>query len=233
MHRISRDCYTFTFSASHPPALIINPGEIVVFETRDGADGQIRTGFEDMRQLDTKRGNPVTGPVYIRGAEPGDTLAIDILDIKLAPTGYLAIIAGVGVLKTGMQDKVKIVEVGSNEIVFNSSYSVPVHPMIGTIGTVKADCEMEANYPGSHGGNMDNIEVSVGSIIYLPVNIKGALLSLGDVHANQGNGELMGSSLEIEAEVKIRIPLIKERKWDRPWIENEHAWITCADAQNL
>jgi amidase len=233
MNRISRDNYTFTFSAAHTPVLTIEPGEEVVIETRDGADGQIRTGFEDMRLLDTKRGNPVTGPVYIRGAELGDTLAIDVLDIKLASTGYLAVIAGVGVLKSGMKDKVKIVEVRGNKILFNSDYSIPVHPMIGTIGTVWNDHEIEANYPGPNGGNMDNIEVSAGSTIYLPVKIKGALLSLGDVHANQGNGELMGSALEIEAEVKVRIRLIKGHSWERPWIENDHSWITCADAPVL
>jgi amidase len=186
-----------------------------------------------MRQLDTRRGNPVTGPVYIRGAKPGDTLAIDVLDIKLASSGYLAVIAGVGVLKEGMEDKVKIVGVERNKIMFNPALSIPLHPMIGTIGTARADCEIDANRPGPHGGNMDNIEVCTGSTVYLPVQVKGALLSLGDVHANQGDGELMGSALEIESDVKVRIRLIKGRNWMRPWIENNRVWVTCADGPVL
>jgi amidase len=80
---------------------------------------------------------------------------------------------------------------------------------------------------------MDNIEVGVGAKVYLPVAETGCLLSLGDVHANQGDGEVMSSALEIESEVKVRVDLLKGRCWERPWIERQEAWVTCADAPSL
>jgi amidase len=80
---------------------------------------------------------------------------------------------------------------------------------------------------------MDNIEATIGSRLYVPVFVPGALLSLGDVHANQGDGELMGSTLEIEAEVVVKLDLLKRRRWERPWIETPVAWVTCADAPTL
>ena len=231
MIHIGRDKYTFTFSPNHKPAATAAPGETVVFETRDGADGQILTGEENLDELDVSRGNPVTGPLSVLEANPGDTLAVKIIDIKLAPQGFLAVIAGRGVLK--MDTKITIPKIVNNKVIFNENISVPVVPMIGTIGTSPDVGEVAANYPGNYGGNMDNIDVTIDSIVYLPVRVKGALLSLGDVHANQGDGELMASSLEIESVVTVSVDVIKNKKYERPWIETPSSWVTCADALTL
>ena len=233
MKTITREHFTFSFSSAHPEALRVDPDETVVFQTRDGADGQILTGDENMRQLDTERGNPATGPLFVNGTEPGDTLVVEVQDIRLAGRGYLAVIAGVGLLKDGMNDHVRMIDVKGGWIHFSPNLLIPTCPMIGTIGTAPAEGEIRTWHPGPHGGNMDNIEVGVGATLYLPVYVPGALLSVGDVHANQGDGELMGSTLEIEAEVTLRLSLIKGRCWERPWLETSSAWVTCADAPSL
>jgi amidase len=232
MQRITRDHFTFNFSSKHPAVETVNPGDEILFETRDGSDGQIRTGQENLDKFDLSRGNPGTGPVAVTGAEPGDTLVIEILNIKLAPQGYLAVRGGWGAVKE-MNHCIKMIRVENGEIHFSNSLRVPTRPMIGMIGTALADSEISTLHPGRHGGNMDNIEVSVGAKLYLPVFVPGALLSLGDVHANQGDGEIMSSALEIESEVTVKVDLLKGRCWERPWIETREAWVTCADAPTL
>ncbi|MBE3086740.1 MAG: acetamidase/formamidase family protein [Bacteroidetes bacterium] len=231
MIKIKRDQITFNFSKNNTPIAFVEPNTELLFETRDGADGQILTGEEDLNQLDISRSNPVTGPVFIVGAEQGDTIIVEILNIELAPSGFLAVIAGRGVLK--MDTLIKIIEVKNGKIIFSPSLQIPITPMIGTIGTAPADEECGAAFVGNYGGNMDNIDATVGSKIYLPVFVKGGLLSIGDLHANQGDGELMGSSLEIEGRVTLRIHLLKDKCWKRPWIETPTAWITCAHADTL
>jgi len=232
MKRISREHAVFSFGLRHRPVATVKPGEEVWFETRDGNDGQIMTGLEDLDKLDTSRGNPATGPVAVEGAGPGDTLIVDILDIRLAPRGPLCSITGRGPLKD-VRNKIYIVEVNDGQIHFPGGLRLPVRPMIGTIGTTPAKGEIGCWHPGPHGGNMDNIEVTIGAKLYLPVFVPGALLAMGDLHPNQGDGELMGSSIEIEGEVLVKLDLLKGRHWERPWIESPEAWFTCADAPTL
>jgi len=233
MYRITDDQITYTFSSKNKPILNVEPGSEVIFETRDASDDMLRDENETFENWDHSRNNPITGPLSINGAVPGDTLKVEIKKIKLAKTGYLASIKGVGVVKENINTKIHFLEIADNKIHLSNSVHVPISPMIGTIGTAPAEGDISPMFPGYYGGNMDNIEVKEGSVVYLPVSVKDALLSMGDCHANQGDGELNGSSMEIKAEILVKVDLIKGRRWQRPWIETPDLWVTCADAATL
>ena len=105
--------------------------------------------------------------------------------------------------------------------------------MVGVIGVAPAGEEVHTFYPGAHGGNMDCNLIKENSKVYLPVSVPGALLSIGDVHASMGDGELTGGGIDIGAKVTVEVDLLKGRSWKRPWVETEEVWATCANAPDL
>jgi amidase len=105
--------------------------------------------------------------------------------------------------------------------------------MVGVIGVAPAGEAVHTFYPGPHGGNMDCNLIKEGSKVYLPVSVPGALLSIGDVHASMGDGELTGGGIDISAEVAVRVDLLKGRSWKRPWVETKDSWATCSNAPDL
>ena len=109
----------------------------------------------------------------------------------------------------------------------------PARPMVGVVGVAPAGPAVHTFFPGAHGGNLDINELGISAIIYLPVSVPGALLSLGDVHASMGDGELNGGGLDIDAEVTVTVALHSGLGWTRPVIETPNAWCTCANAATL
>src|SRR5699024_2115848 len=107
------------------------------------------------------------------------------------------------------QSKISIALIENNSIFFDFGIKIPVRPMIGTIGVAPSKEPVSTLYPGDHGGNMDLNEIHIGSIVYLPVFVRGALLSLGDIHASMGDGEVTGTGVEIGATIHTQIELIK------------------------
>ena len=170
----------------------------------------------------------------MRGAEPGDTLCVEIQDIQLASQGFIGIKAGTGNLGHLAENYVtKIIRIEGDTAHFDDRISFPVRPMVGVIGTAPAGEAVPTLYPGPHGGNMDHQDATVGSRVYLPVFVEGALFGLGDVHAAMGDGEISMLGIEICAEVIVGIELIKGESIARPWIETADAWITTGDAPKL
>ncbi len=237
MKRLTRDQVTHRFSAQLPPVLVIDSGEEVLFETEDTGNGRVKT-VEDAvdlaRTRDPQRVNPATGPVYVRGAEPGDTLIVDILDIKLADHAFTRLLPGIGVL-AGEVDapRARVVSIEDGWVDFGDGIRFPVRPMVGVIGTAPATEDITTLHPGDHGGNMDLLDVTTGARVYLPVNVAGALMALGDLHACMGDGEVTGVALEAKGEVLARIDLKKGDRIPRPWIERENAWITFGSGATL
>lgn len=244
MKRISRENHVYKFDSSLKPALEIDPGDEILVETYDAFTGRIDVS-EPGRILDVtypcaskevteqKIVNPVTGPIGIRGAEPGDTLMVTIKNIKLQGNAYIIVKAAHGgVLRTGVSDvpMARIVEVTSDKIIFNEKLKFPVRPMVGTIGTAPLEGSIASVLMGKHGGNMDNNDVTVGSSVYLPVYINGAHLALGDVHARMGDGETSTSGIDLRAEVTIRVDLLKGKKIRRPFIETPTSWVATSNA---
>src|SRR6267143_2730459 len=196
--RISRDRKRYSFSSHDSPVLTIGPGETLEIETHDARSGTIRKPYDLLDKPPPGGFNPITGPIYVNGAEPGDSLLVLIRKIELDSQGFTAVKAKVGLLgERASQFRTRIIKIDRGCCEFSEHLRFPVRPMIGTIGLAPATGEIAALYPGPHGGNMDNNEVRTGCTVHLPVQVTGGLLSVGDVHASMGDGEVTMLALEI------------------------------------
>jgi len=224
MHRLPLGPLYYEFSRHNEPRLRVQPGDSVLVETEDAFSGQIRTN--DDRRDKTKRpyGNPQTGPIWVEGAEPGDTLAVHIQEIKpsigqcatrTSDPKFLAEWLG-----TDCPHGTHVCPIRDGFVHWSETVRIPYRPMLGCIGTAP-DTGVPTSMPaGSHGGNMDIVETCPGNIVYLPVYVPGAFLYLGDAHAAMGHGELSASGLEMPSETIIRVELIKHKKLVGPRIES-------------
>jgi len=230
MKRISRAHTTCLFDPDQEPAAIASPGDMVLFETEDAQAGRVQDLDDALNiVLRINEANPVTGPLYIRGAQPGDTLAVRIVGIELASMGLGRVRPGRGVLGDRLRERAaRLMPVREGVIHFNERIRFAARPMIGTIGTAPADESIPSYYPGAHGGNLDINAVFVGATVYLPVAVPGGLLSIGDVHASMGDGELTGGGVDIRASVTVQVDLLHGLGWSRPVVETSQAWCTCA-----
>ena len=213
------------------PVINIVSGDEVVLETYDARTGTIQADTDLLDHPHPDGANPVTGPIYVKDALPGDSLAVEILDTQLASQGFLAVKEGVGLLAhRAKQYATKMIPIVDGLAQFTCQVHFPVRPMVGTIGTAPAGDGVATAYPGPHGGNMDNNEVKVGATVYVPVMIPGALLAVGDVHAAMGDGEVSMVGFEICATVSIRVHVHKRVPLSRPWIKTKEArWVTTGD----
>ena len=233
MKILTRDQIVYSLDKAHPPVLEIAPGETVRFQTYDACSGTVRTSADLLDRPHPKGANPATGPVGVTGAWPGDSLTVEILDIALAGEGFLAVKTGVGLLSHRADRSVtRMVPIRDGQVCFSDRIRFPVRPMVGVIGTAPEGDGVETVLPGPHGGNMDNLYVTTGATVHLPVAVPGALLGIGDVHASMGDGEITMVGLEICAEVTVKVGLLKGAPVSRPWIETPDLWITTGDASD-
>lgn len=237
MARITRDQLVYSLDARTPPVATIEPGETVTVETYDTSTGRIHAP-EDVPNFvavrDPKKVNPAAGPIYVRGAEPGDALAVTILGIALAGQGFARALKGAGVLQTGIREHgVVMVRVEGDDLVFGGKVRFPARPMVGVIGTAPAGDPLFTAHPGAHGSNIDLNAIAVGATVWLPVRVPGALLSIGDVHAAMGDGEVCGTGIEINGEVTVRVDLEKGGAPRRIWLETAEDWVTTGQGPTL
>jgi amidase len=216
------------FSASTPPALRIAPGtgERIGFETSDAVYAQLHE-HHDMSRL-TAQINPVTGPVWVEGAKPGDTLAVTIHEIRLKDYGWSVSIPGSGALQHVMGEEMftRRVPIDAAGVHVTDRHVFAPLPMIGCIGTAPAEganSTLMPSYP--QGGNMDVTECRPGSIVYLPVMTEGALLSIGDIHAIMAEGESSFVAIEAEGIAVVSDDLIPGMSLRAPRIETPDEWI--------
>ena len=234
MKKIYRDTVTNSFDPAGTPVATIETGEEVVFETLDAAGGNIRSVGDALSVfLPREKANPATGPVFVEGAEPGDTLAVSILDIDVTGTGYGRVVKNGVIIDELEPPKANLTPVRSGRIEFNDRLSFEARPMVGVIGVAPADEAVHTFYPGSHGGNMDINVCRIGSTVYLPVRVGGALLCIGDVHASMGDGELTGGGLDISAIVTVKADIHRGVSWERPLIETNAGWCTFGHGPTL
>ena len=235
MKRITCEHITNVFGPDQQPVDDILPGEEVVFETLDAVGGRIKSVADALTlTLPRSQANPATGPVRVVGAEPGDTLAVTIIDIELGACAYGRIKAGSGVIIDELHPPMaNLTPVRDGVVYFNERIHFSAQPMVGVVGVASAEGSMHSFYPGPHGGNLDINALGIGATVYLPVSVPGALLAIGDVHARMGDGELTGGGLDIDAEVVVRTGLHKGLGWARPVIETAEAWCTCGNAPTL
>jgi acetamidase/formamidase len=216
-----------------PPVMHVKPGNIIDTTTVD-ADGKAAeaAGFK------VNGPNPLTGPFYIDGAEPGDLLKIKFIAIDVnAKEGFGSAGPGFGALNSSKYTPVlggpipKLewtypIDESAHTATFHAkdsgfSVKIPLHPFLGCVGVAPAEGETRSSIvPAEFGGNMDAPEASVGNTLYLPVNVAGALLSFGDGHAAMGDGEVDGTAVEISMKVRLQVDVIKQKKIDWPRFEN-------------
>jgi len=182
--------------------------------------------------MDMSRGNPVTGPLYVRDARPGDTLKIEILSIEPAEHGVMCIRPGKGIYPVeGCHCRRFPIREG--RILFDRGLEISVRPMIGVIGTAP-EAPIDTHTPGEHGGNMDIPDLGEGTVLYLPVAVPGALLSLGDLHARQGDGETAICGMEMSGAVTLRVTVIPGGAGlPTPFLASAHALYTAAADPSL
>ncbi|HSB65177.1 MAG TPA: acetamidase/formamidase family protein [Anaerolineales bacterium] len=234
MIHLRKNTSTYTFSPENPPAIKVEAGTTLLFETLDALNEQIQSDADSAAQIDLDHVNAATGPVYIHGAKPGDTLVAEILDIKVSEMGSAEIIPGFGFLQDsipGPYTKTFHLE-KDRTFKYGESIRIGLKPMIGTIGVAPL-IPITTLSSGIHGGNLDTTDIRVGSKVYLPVLVEGALFGVGDVHATMGDGEVCGTGIECGAEVTIRLDLLPNHPIPRPRIETDNEWMCVASAEGL
>src|SRR5437868_1498268 len=221
------------------PVARLKSGDILETNTVDAFGNAIQKPGDQLSLV--KGDNPLTGPFYVEGAQPGDTLAVKILDIQVdGNQGVGAFASGFGALNEtnytpmlhpALPEKIWLypIDHATNTATFNAidsnfSVKIPLHPFFGCIGVAPAGGEARSSIvPAEFGGNMDSPEVSVGNTLYLPVNVPGALLYMGDGHAAMGDGEVAGTAIEVPLRTRLQINLRKGQKINWPRFENDDA----------
>jgi acetamidase/formamidase len=215
-HTIHRKDHHLDWDNARPPAMTIAPGDTVEFKDIDSTSGQLKASstVADIRTLDFSLVNPIAGPVYVDGAEPGDALKVTLLSFDPSGWAWTAIVPGFGLLADDFPDAaLNIWSYDKNfatPALYGPGARVPLKPFCGTIGLAPA-------VPGKHstipphaaGGNMDIRDLTTGVDLYLPVQVAGALFSLGDTHAAQGDGEVCGTAIESPMSVTAKFDLVK------------------------
>ena len=222
-HTIHRHQHHYGWDNSLSAALRIAPGESVEFEVFEASGGQISTTSTaaDVGQLDFSRINPVTGPVYVDGAEPGDVLKVTLLSFKPCGWGWTANIPGFGLLADDfLEPALRIWHYDPKTLapaLFGHWGKVPLKPFTGTIGLAPAAAGVHSIVPPRRvGGNMDVRDIAQGTELFLPVEVAGALFSVGDTHAAQGDGEVCGTAIESEMTIALSFELIKQTPLSYP-----------------
>jgi amidase len=229
---VSRELKVFSYSAEHPPVARVARGEPFVVET-NSAFGEFPLAPGDtLAGLDRGRCDPLTGPIAIDGAEPGDVLEVAVEAIEVVGRGAQGILPGGGILDWPRLPLV-FHDVAGGEVLFGGGLRLALAPMIGCLGVAPAEGAIESVLPGDHGGNMDTRHVCPGSVIELPVHHAGALLFLGDCHQLQGDGELCGVAPETDAVVTLRCELRRGPSIRRPRIRTAERLYFIASAETL
>lgn len=234
MKKISRNEVVFSFEPNLELAEEIDPGELIQVSVRDGFNEAIKSSNDSLDNLDWDKMAPSTGPIGIKGAEPGDTLKIEVKNIELDAQGAMVTIPEAGCFGDRINESsTRIVPIIDNKAIFRDDIKLSLNPMIGVMGTMPANETIDTGNPGNHGGNMDIKKLGEDSILYLPVFEKKAKLALGDMHAVMGDGEVSICGVEIGGEVTLKIDLIKnkQRKW--PYLETEHHWYVITSKENI
>ena len=230
-HSLSRDQVIWSFGPGLQPVLEVEPGDTVTFQTNDCFSGQIRSEDDLVTEIDMSRINGATGPVAVRGAEPGDSLIAEILDVRPIEWGVATLIPGFGQLIDVVESPVtRLFDVRDGEIRMNDRVRFPVKPMVGVVGVATDGEELSNGLAGRHGGNLDDHFHGKGAKIYFPVRRPGGMFAVGDMHASMGDGEICFTGVEIAGEVDIRFEVLKGKQATWPVTELPGSWLPHATA---
>jgi len=220
-HEFPADRVHYTWDAGNEPVLTIESGDTVIVETRDVTDNQIGpdSTADAIGTLDLGRLYPLAGPIRVARAEPGDTLAVEVLKLETRGWGFAAIIPGLGLLADDFTESyLRIFDLTNGaETRLRDDVVIPVEPFFGTMGVCPAGASKQSVMPpGTFGGNMDTRQLTAGTTLYLRVQVEGALFSCGDAHAAQGDGEVCVTGIEAPMHGVLRFELQKGRSIPAP-----------------
>jgi acetamidase/formamidase len=216
LHELSGDRTHTVWDHSIAPVLEVDSGDTVEFEVTDASGGQLNrdSSVADVAALDFTRVNPVTGPVFVKGARPGDVLEVEILSLRPRDWGWTAIIPGFGLLADEFPEpwlRISTVDAAAGRVAFLDDVELPFEPFPGTIGVAPAEPGEHSIVPPSRwGGNMDIKHLRAGTRLLLPVGVEGALFSVGDTHAAMGDGEVCGTAVEAPMDIAVRLSMRRD-----------------------
>jgi len=202
------------------PALEVEDGEVVELHVPDASRDQIgeRAVVTDLASVDFELMNPVAGPVFVRGARPGDVLEVEVLEVRTRAWGWTAIVPGFGLLADDFPEPwLRISRIDDGRVLFGERFALPSRPFPGTIGVAPESPGPHSVIPPSRfGGNIDVRHLTAGATLFLPIGVEGALFSVGDGHAAQGDGEVCGSAIETGMEIALRLGVRRDMRIDAP-----------------
>ena len=225
-----REDYITEFSKDNKPAAYCEDGDTVIFHTRDCFNNVIRS-HEDRGKEDDEPGNPATGPLYVKGLKAGDVLAVDIIDIEVAERGVSCTVEDCGILWPSCELRTRVFEIENDEVSFNE-LRLKIKPMIGVIGLAPEGKAVSSEDSFHIGGNMDDPLINKGTTVYLPCEVDGGLLAIGDLHALMGDGEIAGTGIEIAGKVTVRVRIIEDFELNWPLLETEDAYYVNANGSD-
>jgi acetamidase/formamidase len=240
-YTLTKDQTHNKFSSLIEPVLKVEDGAIVEAFTEEAADEQIKPGmtheeFDSLEDYDANLVHPLTGPVYVEGAMPGDVLKVTLHVIEIGDWGWTRIVNGI-FLEEEFEPLLKtyVLSKDMKNLEFTEGVSVPLDPFPGVMGVAPDTEEMLSTIPPrANGGNMDDHNMTQGTVLYFPVFVEGALFSIGDMHAAQGAGEVCGTAVEIPGRVVYEVNVIKGgRKIAEPQYETEDTYAVTAFAPTL
>ncbi|MET0773569.1 MAG: acetamidase/formamidase family protein [Candidatus Limnocylindrales bacterium] len=213
MAHIGRDTWHLAWDAAIPPALEIGSGDVVTFDVLDASCGQITSAstVDDLATLDFAQVDQVAGPIAIAGAQPGDTLEVELLEVEPADWGWTAAIPGFGLLADEFPEAaLRITRLAHGAAAFLPGISIPLAPFCGELGVAPSGPPRSTIPPSETGGNMDTRHITRGTRLWLPIQAPGGLFSLGDGHAAQGDGEVCGTAIETPVRVSVRLTIRRD-----------------------
>ncbi len=237
-YTLSSDQTHNKWSRTIEPVLTINSGEVVEISTEEATDGQLtlESDTADLMKLSFDPIHPLTGPIYINEAQPGDVIAVTLHKIEIGTWGWTAILPGFGFLADEFTEPhLKTFELaGKNNVRFTEGINIPLKPFPGVLGVAPdTDSLLSTIPPRANGGNMDDPNIVEGTTVYLPVFVEGALFSIGDAHAAQGLGEVCGTAIEAPMKFLVEIELLKGTSIEEPQYENDDVYAVTAYATTI
>ena len=206
------------WSATIPPVLTVPSGAVVEVRTKEASDGQIieSTTVDELADVDFGLIHALTGPIYVEGASPGDLLAVTLHEIEVEGWGWATILPGFGFLADEFTEpwiRGFPMEPGATEARFNDNITIPLAPFAGVMGVAPdTDSMLVTIPPRTNGGNMDNRHMTAGTTVYFPVQVEGALFSIGDTHAAQGDGEVSGTAIEAPMRIVLQVEVMENTR---------------------
>jgi acetamidase/formamidase len=237
---VSRENAYLKWDNTTPPVFTVDSGTEITFDLLDGGYNQFSatSTTADVPSFDLAKGDPIIGPVFVNGAQPGDVLKVEFLDLSPTTFGWTAIFPGssnFGLLADEFPDphlKIWDLQTHSAEgyTVFKEGIHIPIRPFLGVAGVARGEKGAFSTIPPYRtGGNIDCKHITLGSILYLPVEAAGALFSCGDGHAAQGDGEVCGTAIECQMKATVRLTVEKSK----PWVQSPHYQTTHLHSQTL